>query len=96
MALIKENHVALAGGISNAVRRVKERMHDVGRLIRIEVEVETKDEFLDAVRSGADFIMLDKENFSVNCYDHAARQTEAVDPAVDPHPFRDARRTLTH
>ena len=39
--------------------------------------------------------MLDKENFSVNCYDHAARQTEAVDPAVDPHSFRDARRTLT-
>ncbi|OOG43461.1 carboxylating nicotinate-nucleotide diphosphorylase [Rhodanobacter sp. C05] len=62
MALIKENHVALAGGISNAVRRVKERMHDVGRSIRIEVEVETKGEFLDAVRSGADYIMLD--NFS--------------------------------
>ncbi len=39
--------------------------------------------------------MLDKENFSVNCYDHATRQTEAVDPAVDPHSFRDARKTLT-
>ena len=46
-------------------------------------------------RNRRDFIMLDKENFSVNCYDHAARQTEAVDPAVDPHSFRDARRTLT-
>ena len=39
--------------------------------------------------------MLDKENFSVNCYDHAARQTEAVDPAVEAHSFRDARKTLT-
>ena len=46
-------------------------------------------------RNRRDFIMLDKENFSVNCYDHAARQTEAVDPVVDPHSFRDARRTLT-
>lgn len=39
--------------------------------------------------------MLDKENFSVNCYDHAARQSEAVDPAIEPHSFRDARMTLT-
>ena len=46
-------------------------------------------------RNRRDFVMLDKENFSVNCYDHAARQTEAVDPAVDAHSFRDARRTLT-
>ena len=46
-------------------------------------------------RNRRDFVMLDKENFSVNCYDHAARQTEAVDPAVEAHSFRDARKTLT-
>ena len=46
-------------------------------------------------RNRRDFVMLDKENFSVNCYDHAARQTEAVAPAVDAHSFRDARKTLT-
>ena len=46
-------------------------------------------------RNRRDFIMLDKENFSVNCYDHAARQSEAVDPAIEPHSFRDARMTLT-
>ena len=62
MALIKENHVALAGGVSNAVQRVKERMLALGRTIRIEVEVETKEEFLEALRSGVDYVMLD--NFS--------------------------------
>ena len=46
-------------------------------------------------RNRRDFVMLDKENFSVNCYDHATRQTEAVDPAVEAHSFRDARKTLT-
>ena len=46
-------------------------------------------------RNRRDFVMLDKENFSVNCYDHAARQTEAVDPAVEAHSFRGARKTLT-
>jgi len=62
MALIKENHVALAGGVGKAIRRVKDRMLLLGREIRIEVEVETKEEFLEAVSSGVDYIMLD--NFS--------------------------------
>lgn len=62
MALIKENHVALAGGVSNAVQRVKDRMLALGRTIRIEVEVETKEEYLEALRSGVDYVMLD--NFS--------------------------------
>ena len=40
--------------------------------------------------------MLDKENFSVNCYDHAARQEAGLDPSVDAHhSFRDAHATLT-
>ncbi|WP_116813220.1 carboxylating nicotinate-nucleotide diphosphorylase, partial [Steroidobacter cummioxidans] len=57
MALIKENHVALAGGVSNAVQRVRDRMLALGKTVHIEVEVETKDEFLEAVRSGVDYVM---------------------------------------
>ena len=46
-------------------------------------------------RNRRDFNMLDKENFSVNCYDHALRQEAGSDPTIDPHSFRDARKTLT-
>ena len=37
-ALIKDNHVAIAGGVAEAIRRV--RAH-VGHLVKIEVEVDT-------------------------------------------------------
>ena len=46
-------------------------------------------------RNRRDFIMLDKENFSVNCYDHAVRQEAGMDAQIDPHSFRDAHKTLT-
>ncbi len=71
MALIKENHVALAGGVGNAVRLVKDRMLALGKKVRIEVEVETKEEFLEAVDSGVDYIMLD--NFSVSAVEEAVQ-----------------------
>lgn len=71
MVLIKENHVALAGGINNAVRRIKERMLALGKNVRIEVEVETKEEFEEAVRSGVDYVMLD--NFSENEVEEAVQ-----------------------
>lgn len=71
MALIKENHVALAGGVREAVRLVKERMRALGKTVRIEVEVETKEEFLEAVESGVDYIMLD--NFPVSAIEDAVR-----------------------
>jgi hypothetical protein len=45
-ALIKDNHIAIAGGVAVAIRRV--RAH-VGHLVKIEVEVDT----LAAARRGA-------------------------------------------
>lgn len=71
MVLIKENHVALAGGVSNAVRLAKERMRTVGRTMPIEVEVETWSELLEAIDSGADYIMLD--NFSESEVEEAVK-----------------------
>ncbi len=57
--LIKENHVAAAGGIGAAVSAA--RRAKTGKLI--EVEVETEEELDQALDAGADRIMLD--NFSL-------------------------------
>ncbi len=54
--LIKENHIAMAGGIAEAVARVRRG----GALDRpIEVEVTTLDEVREALAAGADMLLLD-------------------------------------
>ena len=55
-ALIKDNHVAIAGGVAEAIRRV--RGH-VGHLTKIEVEVETLTELEEALGAGVDAVLLD-------------------------------------
>ncbi|HWH95447.1 MAG TPA: carboxylating nicotinate-nucleotide diphosphorylase [Baekduia sp.] len=55
MVLIKENHIAAAGGIGPAVRAARERFAD----IPIEVEAETADEVREALDAGAPRILLD-------------------------------------
>ncbi len=59
MALIKDNHKRVAGGLELAVRRVKDR---VSPAYRIEVEVESLEELERALELGVDIVMLD--NFS--------------------------------
>lgn len=56
MVLIKDNHIAVAGGIANAVKTIKE---NVDANIKIEVETTTLDEVEQALEAGADIIMLD-------------------------------------
>jgi nicotinate-nucleotide pyrophosphorylase (carboxylating) len=56
MVLIKDNHLALVGGISEAVRRVREK---VGRGAIIEVEVADFAAAREAVAAGANRVMLD-------------------------------------
>lgn len=56
MVLIKENHIASAGGIESAVRRIRE-MNDRG--LRVEVETTGIDEVKLALAAGVDRIMLD-------------------------------------
>src|SRR5271166_1016750 len=55
-ALIKDNHVAIAGSVTEAVRRV--RGH-VGHLVKIEVEVDTLAELDEALTVGVDAVLLD-------------------------------------
>ena len=54
--LVKDNHVALAGGIAEAVRRVRE---SVGHMVRLEVEVDTLDQLDEALALGVDAVLLD-------------------------------------
>ncbi len=54
--LIKENHVAAAGGITAAVRRAKQR---VPHTQKIEVEVRNQDEVAEALAANADILLLD-------------------------------------
>ncbi len=54
--LIKDNHIAVAGSITEAVQRVKAR---TSHLMKVEVEVSCLEEVNEALASGADVIMLD-------------------------------------
>ena len=67
MAMIKDNHIKMAGGISKAVEQVRSRIPSD---IKIEVETTNLDEVRQAIAAGADIIMLDNMD--------TARMTEAV------------------
>ncbi|NVN90630.1 MAG: carboxylating nicotinate-nucleotide diphosphorylase [Desulfuromonadales bacterium] len=54
--LIKENHIAAAGGIAEAVSRTRAY---IPHTLKIEVETETLAQVEEALASGADVIMLD-------------------------------------
>ena len=54
--LVKDNHVALAGGVAEAVRRVRER---VGHMVKVEVEVDTLAQLDEALLAGVDAVLLD-------------------------------------
>ena len=56
MAMIKDNHIKMAGGIAKAVEQVRAR---IAEGIKIEVETTTLDEVNQAIEAGADIIMLD-------------------------------------
>ncbi len=59
--MIKDNHIAAAGGITPAVERARSRVH---HLLQIQVEVETRAEADEAVDAGARVLLLD--NFDVD------------------------------
>lgn len=54
--LIKDNHVALAGGVRPALERA--RRH-AGHLVKIELEVDTLDQLAEALEVGIDAVLLD-------------------------------------
>lgn len=54
--MIKDNHVALAGSLEAAVRRVRER---VGHMVQVEVECDTLEQVKEALELDVDAILLD-------------------------------------
>ena len=54
--LIKDNHVALAGGIRPALEGVR---RSVGHLVKVEIEVDSLDQLREALDLGADVVLLD-------------------------------------
>ncbi|MDO4299962.1 MAG: carboxylating nicotinate-nucleotide diphosphorylase [Clostridia bacterium] len=54
--MLKDNHIAFAGGITKAVNKVKSQL---GHMVKVEVETETREQVIEAVNAGADVIMFD-------------------------------------
>jgi len=66
--LIKDNHIAVAGGIRQALRAAKAA---AGHLVKVEIEVDTLDQLREVVDEGADFCLLD--NMSVEMMAEAVK-----------------------
>tara|TARA_R110002096_G_scaffold435983_1_gene664839 strand:- start:15731 stop:16567 length:837 start_codon:yes stop_codon:yes gene_type:complete len=54
--MIKDNHIKAAGSITKAVEMARA---NIGHMVKIEVETESKEQVLEAVEAKADVIMLD-------------------------------------
>src|SRR5215217_3075080 len=59
MVLLKENHVAAAGGVTAAIEAVHKGMAAEGADLLVDVEVETVAEAEEALRAGASWLLLD-------------------------------------
>lgn len=54
--MLKDNHISFAGSITKAVEIAKSK---IGHTVKIEVEIETKEQLIEAIEAGADIIMFD-------------------------------------
>ncbi|WP_075997898.1 carboxylating nicotinate-nucleotide diphosphorylase [Salaquimonas pukyongi] len=54
--LIKDNHIAVAGGVALAIERARAY---AGHLVKVEVEVDTLKQFAEALKAGPDVVLLD-------------------------------------
>lgn len=68
--LIKDNHIVVAGGVSEAIRRAR---RGIGHLVKIEVEVDTLEQLEIALKEKIDAVLLD--NMSIPMLKDAVRIT---------------------
>ena len=54
--LIKDNHIAVAGGVAEAIRRARAY---AGHLVKIEVEIDSLDQLREAMTAEVDVVLLD-------------------------------------
>lgn len=59
--MIKDNHIAMAGGITAALKRARE---SAGHTVKIEIEVDNLTQLDEVLQTGADIIMLDNMSTS--------------------------------
>ena len=69
--LIKDNHVAAAGGVREAIEAARA---GVGHLVKIEVEVDSLDQLEEAMTTGVDAVLLD--NMGPNLLAEAVRMID--------------------
>jgi len=77
MAMIKDNHIKMAGGISKAVEQVRSRIPSD---IKVEVETTNLAEVHQAIEAGADIIMLD--NMTTEAMKEAVEVIKAADKGI--------------
>ncbi|MBQ3175567.1 MAG: carboxylating nicotinate-nucleotide diphosphorylase [Bacteroidales bacterium] len=77
MAMIKDNHIKMAGGITKAVEQVRGK---IAPGIKIEVETTNMDEVKEAIAAGADIIMLD--NMGNDAMKEAVDVIKAADKGI--------------
>lgn len=58
--LVKDNHLAIAGSVTEAVKRIRER---VGHLVKVEVEVDSMEQLHELLPLGVDAVLLDNFSF---------------------------------
>ncbi len=75
--LIKDNHIAAAGGIAKAVRLARSKTHHI---MKIEVEAKNIKEVKQALSAGADIIMLD--NMPVKEMKNAVKVIRLQNPRI--------------
>lgn len=63
--MIKDNHIAVAGGIGKAIARIRNK---IPYPLSIEVETESINQVEEALQHGADIIMLDNMSLDMMCH----------------------------
>jgi nicotinate-nucleotide pyrophosphorylase (carboxylating) len=86
MVLIKENHIAAAGGIAQAVERVR-KQNATG--LEVEIEVRNLDELRQALTAGVDRILLDNMDLD------ALRAAVDMTQGTSPRPLLEASGNMT-
>lgn len=75
--LIKDNHIAVAGGILPALKAAKAQ---IGHLVKIEIEVDTISQLEEVLAEGADVVLLD--NMPIPMLQDAIKQVRASRPSM--------------
>lgn len=70
-AMLKDNHIDAAGGITSAITLLRKKL---GHMVKIEVETRNLDEVSEALRAGAEIIMLD--NMTLDMMREAVKMTD--------------------